>query len=246
MFLAGVLTLSSRAQGIEPVRVQYSLKVDAGEIATLAVYNPSDRTACVPYTLWPGGEDMLRVVGTDGRVWEYFGLIADSMGEPEKLKIAPGTQQQTAVDIGRDYRPPTGASPILDKVFYGTLFSACLVPRLPWKAHADDLRTDYVYVQYSTAVDANDMLTLTVYNPEDRAACLVSTIWPGSSDNLRVVGTDGRVWNYVGLTPAPGTLKVPPHEQVERSVDIRRDYKPPADASLLFDRVFYGELFKPC
>lgn len=73
---------------------------------------------------WPGPDDNLRVIGRDGKKWEYIGLIADPVGRPQDVKIAPRSEITVTIDLRKNYRPVSSDSR-LGKVYYGALFHEC-------------------------------------------------------------------------------------------------------------------------
>jgi len=106
-----------------------------------------------------------------------------------------------------------------------------------------------VVVLYSLAIDQNDVLDLSIYNPTDGAACTSYVNWPGTNDNLRVVGRDGKEWKYAGLimdpVGHPQDVRIAPHSEVTVSVDVRKAYRPVTSEARI-GKVYYGARFRSC
>jgi len=108
----------------EPVNVLFSLSVDQNDLLTLSVYNPTSQAACTSYLNWPGGGDVLRVVGTNGQRWTYIGLEADPVGRTEELIIAPHSEVMTTVELRKSYKS-IAVDDRVGKVYFGAPFMSC-------------------------------------------------------------------------------------------------------------------------
>lgn len=104
--------------------VLYSLSLGQNDMLELSVYNPADRQACTSFMNWPGPDDNLRVVGRDGKKWEYVGIIADPVGRPQDIRVAPHAEITITYDIRKNYKP-VGSDTRLGKVYFGALFHEC-------------------------------------------------------------------------------------------------------------------------
>lgn len=106
------------------INVLYSLALDQSDVLELSVYNPEDQRACTSYLNWPGAGDVLRVVGRDGKKWQYIGLEVSVVGRPQDLKIAPRSEVTTTVDLRKNYKPVSSETRI-GRVYYGAQFHSC-------------------------------------------------------------------------------------------------------------------------
>lgn len=109
-----------------------------------------------------------------------------------------------------------------------------------------------VVVRYGLILDKNDMLQLSVYNPNDNSVCTSFTNWPGpemGGDILRVVGRDGQSWKYTGAyaytVGRAQDLKIPPRSEVTTKIDIRMNYKS-LTADTRIGMIYYGTSFRNC
>jgi hypothetical protein len=109
------------------VNVLYSVELVQNDTVELSVYNPTDQTACTTVLNWPGPAmlgDTLRVVGRDGRKWEYIGPEPSIVGKPQDLKISPHSEVSAHVDIHKYYKPMSSETHV-GKVYYGAPFHSC-------------------------------------------------------------------------------------------------------------------------
>lgn len=104
--------------------VLYSLSLDQKGVLELSVYNPTDYAACTSFLNWLGPNDNLRVIGRDGKEWEYIGLAADPVGRPQDVKIAPHSEVTNTYDVRKNYKPVSSETRI-GKIYYGALFHRC-------------------------------------------------------------------------------------------------------------------------
>ena len=112
---------------------------------------------------------------------------------------------------------------------------------------------EQVVVLYSLSVDQNDILELSVYNPNGFDVCTSYSFWPGpgvgAGDVLRIVGRDGREWTYIGFeADTVGTaqnLHIAPHSEAVAHVTIRKNYKP-AGTDTTVGKVYFGSKFVRC
>ena len=128
-----------------------------------------------------------------------------------------------------------------------TIFPLLSCGSVPKESMPDVTRT-----LYSVTIDENDMLNLSVYNPQDRSVCTSVLNWPSApmfGDTLRVIGFDGQRWQYIGIEPMvvgkPQELKIAPQSEVTTQVDLRKYYKP-AGTETRIKKVYYGALFHSC
>jgi hypothetical protein len=109
------------------INVLYSFSVDQNDMLELSLYDPTDQRACTSVLNWPGPAmlgDTLRVVGRDGKKWEYTGPEPSIVGKPQDLRIAPRSEVTTHVDLRKYYKPISSETHI-GKVYYGALFQSC-------------------------------------------------------------------------------------------------------------------------
>jgi hypothetical protein len=111
---------------------------------------------------------------------------------------------------------------------------------------------DTINVQYSTSVDQNDTLELSIYNPTDVAACTSDLNWLDPRmlfDLLHVVGRDGQSWEYIGpeamIAGRVPDLRIAPHSSVSTRVNLREYYKPRSSDTRI-SKVYYGAVFHRC
>ena len=112
-----------------------------------------------------------------------------------------------------------------------------------------DPPSEPVNVLYSILLDKNELVHLSVYNPNDVSVCTSFMNWLGPNDNLRVVGSDGKQWTYIGLivdpVGRPEDVEIAPHTEQSVSLDLRANYKSPS-AETRINKVYYGAVFHEC
>ena len=89
---------------------------------------------------------------------------------------------------------------------------------------------DLADVVYSMSRDQNDVLELSVYNPNAFSVCVSYSDWPGGDEGegnvLRVTGVDGTEWTYTGLeidtVGRAKDMRIPPHSDATVHVNIRK------------------------
>lgn len=112
---------------------------------------------------------------------------------------------------------------------------------------------DAVNVLYSMSLDQNDVLELSVYNPNEFSVCVSYADWPGPGDIaggvLNVTGVDGSAWEYIGLIAdtvgRARDLRIAPHSDATAHVTIRKNYKPIGSDDRI-GKVYYGARFWHC
>ena len=113
--------------------------------------------------------------------------------------------------------------------------------------------SDLADVVYSMSRDQNDVLELSVYNPNEFSVCVSYSDWPGEDEGegnvLRVTGIDGTVWTYMGLeidtVGRAKNMRILPNSDATAHVNIRKNYKPPGSDDQI-GKVYYGARFVRC
>jgi len=121
------LTVVASARGEttpQVINILYSISVTSKDMLEIAAYNPSELAACTSYLNWPGPNDNVRVIGRDGKEWQYIGLTADPVGRPESVRIAPHSEATVTLDLRKNYKPVSKDARI-GSVYYGAVFRSC-------------------------------------------------------------------------------------------------------------------------
>lgn len=115
---------SARSEAPQVINVLYSVSVTSKDMLEIGAYNPSELAACTSYLNWPGPNDNVRVIGRDGKEWQYIGLTADPVGRPDNVRIAPHSEATVTLDLRKNYKPVSKDARI-GKVYYGAVFHSC-------------------------------------------------------------------------------------------------------------------------
>ena len=102
----------------------------------------------------------------------------------------------------------------------------------------------------------DDVLDLSVSNPNDFKMCTSYADWPGPKeiggpgDVFRVVGPDGKEWGYVGMEADtvgyPQVLQIAPHGEVSApGILIRKNYAP-AGSDRRINKIYFRARFYRC
>ena len=116
-------------------------------------------------------------------------------------------------------------------------------------ALAQAAEPQFELVEVSSQVTEKGVLNLAIYNPHGYPVCTPYSNLPGPSDELRVEGTDGRAWEYVGLEAdpvgKPEDVRIEATSRFRTAYDLVANYRAPTPESRIA-AVYYMPRFRKC